>query len=1623
MNHFSFAESELRILEMQPTPLAVYQFVDRHVYTLALSDGFLKLFGYSDRADAYRLSNQNALCNTHPDDVARVGDAVHRFAVDDEPYEVIFRAKRYEGQGETCRIVHGVGRHIYTDSGVRLAYVWFTDEGEYTGDDDTQASTLNQAFNSALHDESFLKANYYDNLTGLPNMIHFFALAGEGKAALDALGRRSAILYFDLNGMKNYNANFSFAEGDRLLKAFAQVLERAFGNENCCHINADRFVVFAEEQGLEPTLRRVFRETKALNGGNSLPVRVGIYSFGIEDVSMSAACDRAKYACDTLPKSDISGFLAYNREMRSEIHRRRYILSHLDRAISEKWIQVYYQPIVRAVNGRVCDEEALARWIDPVEGFLSPADFIPTLESAGMIYKLDLYVVDQVLEKIRTLQAEGLYIVPQSINLSRTDFDACDMVEEIRRRVDEAGIGRDKLTIEITESILGRDFEFIRTQVDRFRSLGFAVWMDDFGSGYSSLDVLQSIRFDLIKFDMSFMRKLEEGDSGKIILTELMKMATALGVDTICEGVETQEQARFLQTIGCSKLQGYYFLKPVPLGTILERYRKGLQIGFENPNETGYYDAVGRINLYDLSFMARVDKNVYQNTFDTIPMGIIEISQSGDRVRFVRFNPSYRSFMSRVAGRDVSDSQSWFPAPQTGPGYVFMRQVRDCCLNRERIFIDEQTWDGTVVHSFARRVFTNPITGDSAIAVAILSIERPREHAISTEYAGLLKGNAQFREEAGMGQKIAELQESVASLLTHMPGMTFSKDVATGRYLACNQAFAIYAQRESPEDVVGLTDYEIFDRETARHFAEDDQKALSMDTPYVFYEDVRDAAGHQKKFQTTKLKFIDSAGRQCLLGLCQDVTEAERIRQERDTTLAAYEEAWNASVIYARLNAITGNFICIYVVDPQTGCYREFSTTADFEKSFAQAKEGDDFFAALREGIRRFSHPDDVKRVLASLSKARVMEEIQRSGIFTLNYRLMMGEQPRYVQMSAAMVEEKEGSRLIVGVNDVDAQVRQREIDQEIARQKDIYDQITSSLAEQYDTLYYIDIENNTYVEISATDEYRKLNVPATGNDFFAESRRSIRRYVHPEDQEKVMRLHYKDVMLENLKQGHSFSMNWRLVVDGEVRYIRHTEVLSRDGQHIIVCIKNIDAEVRASLALKETQRKSVTYTQIAERLAAHYDMIYYIDCESEQYVELSASKKKSGELKIQEEGEHFFETARINANRLIHPEDLERIKLFLDRDSLISRLEDRRQITEDYRLVMDGGKTQFTRMSVSYSSDHSHFIICVENRDEDVRREQEHLAALSMANEMARRDELTHTKNKTAYREMESELQQQIDGDRAPFCIVVCDINDLKRINDTRGHKAGDAYIRAACALICRVFSHSPVFRIGGDEFVVVLREQDYEMRDSLMAGLKQQVEENLRAGDGPVVACGLSEYQPGVDQKTSDVFNRADSRMYLDKTRLKERKLLQHNHSAGHGGDIPMITGERRMLLDRLFGAFQVIAGNGYLYLCDMKYDFSRWSQSAVARYGLPSEYMYGAGDIWENQIHPEDRALYHRDINRIFFGNGSEHALSYRARRVTGEYDACTCQGVVLRDASGKPDYFIGTIRNHTNDTEHS
>ena len=720
MEKYQFDPATRALIEDSEVPVAVYQFVDRRVVTLALSAGFCALFGFDDRADAYHVMDHDMYRDTHPDDASRVADIALRFATEGGDYNAIYRTKRGDGY---C-IVHALGRHIYAPAGERLAVIWYTDEGLYVPDGGAFENHLSESFNRAMRENTLYHENHFDALTGLPGMSYFFELARAGMARMLSLGQQPAMLFFDLCGMKLYNQTNGYSEGDLLIRATARALVKHFSNENCSRFAQDHFAVYTVyTPALEQTLEEIFAEALQFNGGKTLPLRVGIYLPRGDSAEISSACDLAKAACDVNRRSYVSCFHYYDENMMTDALRRQRILEDLDPAIAEGRIAVYYQPIVRAANGRVCSEEALARWTDREGRIHTPAEFIGVLEDARLIYKLDLHVLELALEKMRQQASDGLYVVPVSINLSRADFAGCDVVAEICRRVDASGLGRDMVNIEITESIIGGDFDFMKAQIDRFHAQGFRVWMDDFGSGYSSLDVLQSMPVDVIKFDMRFMQQFDSGDKSRIILTELMKMAVGLGIDTVCEGVEREDQVYFLREIGCSRLQGYYYTKPLPLAEVFRRYETGMQIGFENPAETEYFDALSRVYLYDLSSITSEEADTFRHYFSTVPMAVIEVKD--DSTRFTRVNQAYRDFMARTFRLDLSNLDRAFEQTPPGPGAPFVAMLHKCCEEGGRAMFDEVMPDGTTVHSFMRRVAEDPVTHTTAAAVAVLAITGP----------------------------------------------------------------------------------------------------------------------------------------------------------------------------------------------------------------------------------------------------------------------------------------------------------------------------------------------------------------------------------------------------------------------------------------------------------------------------------------------------------------------------------------------------------------------------------------------------------------------------------------------------------------------------------------------------------------------------------------------------------------------------------------------------------------------------------------------------------------------------------------------------------------------------------
>lgn len=432
-------------------------------------------------------------------------------------------------------------------------------------------------------------------------------------------------------------------------------------------------------------------------------------------------------------------------------------------------------------------------------------------------------------------------------------------------------------------------------------------------------------------------------------------------------------------------------------------------------------------------------------------------------------------------------------------------------------------------------------------------------------------------------------------------------------------------------------------------------------------------------------------------------------------------------------------------------------------------------------------------------------------------------------------------------------------------------------------------------------------------------------------------------------------------------------------------------------------------FNQIAYSLAKHYECVYYINLETGRYsVFADEAFIKSSEFPT--EGENIYVDAVKNADQFIHPDDLKLMTETYKKETVISNLSRNGHHMVSFRTVAGGRITHMRHVEI-LCEDKIHALFCLENIEKEYCEKEEQKRNLQSAELRARRDELTGVKNSNAFKEYTNSIDQSIlSGEELRFGVVMCDINDLKTINDTRGHNSGDEAIQATSRLICKVFQHSPVFRVGGDEFIVVLSGNDYDQRDQLLNSLREESDTNRRMLSGPVVASGISVFGKE-DKNFTDVMKRADRCMYENKAKLKSLNTIDVFKNMGKL-DSP-IPDERKRRLDALFGALLTVAGGGYIFINDMHYDFSRWSLSLVDDFGLESEYMYHADSIWLEHVCPEDVQICKDAVNIGLKGNAELRPISYRAIKKDGTVVVMSTRGFILSDKNGDPEYFGGII----------
>ena len=880
-------------------------------------------------------------------------------------------------------------------------------------------------------DREIISSTERDVLTGLFNREFFYRYAEQFDLYHQNLQMDAIVV--DIYHFHMINERFGSEYGDEVLRRIAEKLRDAVKNDDgiVCRREADTFMIYCPHGKDYGKLLEAASVGLGAVGGvnNRVRLRMGVYEDVDKSLNVERRFDRAQMAADTVRIGFSNNISIYDASLHEKELFAEQLIESFPAALAEKQIKVYYQPKfdVRPDVPVLASAEALVRWVHPKFGMISPGVFIPLFEENGVIRQLDRYVWRETAAQLGEWKKRFGMTVPVSVNVSRIDMYDHDLIEYLRSLLAENSLSASELILEITESAYTNDSEQIIETVNELRRIGFRIEMDDFGSGYSSLNMISTLPIDALKLDMQFIRTAFSEKKDTRLIEVIIDIADYLAVPVIAEGVETQEQMLALKAMGCDMVQGYYFSKPVPA----EEYER---------------------------FLAERAKQV----------------------------------------------------------------------------------------------------GESA--------------------------------ESGI--------------------LTFDKG-------------------------------------------------------------------------------------------------------ERN------------------------------------------------ESSFGK---------------------------------------------------------------------------------------------------------ISRALSSDYESIYYVDVNNNHYVRFSSAGRYDELEIAQSGSDFFVDMLKDIPRIIHGSDRERVIMSLGKENLMSRLSSGRSFSMIYRLIIDGEPVYYS-LKAVRADDSHMVIGISNVNDQIRND---EESNVQSlVSFSSIARSLAQDYFCIYYVNLDNNHFVEYSADESYH-KLNIEKGGNDFFDLSRDNFARVGHPDDLGMFLEAFTKENILKAIDEKRTFTLTYRLMLNGRST-YVHMKVSTLPDEEdhHVVIGISKIDAQMRREQEFALALRAAN----RDALTGVKSLNAYKDVSAEINSHIVTDTAEdFAVAVCDVNGLKAVNDTQGHHAGDEYIRGACRVICGVFKHSPVFRIGGDEFVALLSGADFEHREALLEIMEDANREAIESGDA-TIACGIAEYRPGEDSSLSEVFDRADAAMYERKRKMKEK------------------------------------------------------------------------------------------------------------------------------------------------------
>lgn len=414
---------------------------------------------------------------------------------------------------------------------------------------------------------------YRDKLTGASNLEKFKIDADQ--IIEEHKNKKFAVIYADFENFKYVNDVFGYEYGDSILKEYVTILKNSMSTlDTFCRVSADNFVImrcYDKKENLLDQQKKVDEQISefAMNSKNkyyiSLYCGICCVEDVIEQIKVAGLVERANFAKMTVKNQTINRYAFYNESIRNKMRAEKAIENQMRSALETKQFVVYLQPKVSLTSNKINCSEALVRWIMPIRGMVPPDEFIPIFEKNMFIVSLDQYVMEEVCRWLRRQMDEGYPVKPVSVNVSKMQLYEAEFVKTYASIKNKYGIPENMLEIEFTESVVFENFPQLLQIVDNLKREGFRCSLDDFGKGYSSLNLLKNLPVDVLKLDGLFFDEQENRAKARTVITGIVSMVKNLHIEIVAEGVEKEEQVEFLRKIGCDLVQGYVFYRPMPM--------------------------------------------------------------------------------------------------------------------------------------------------------------------------------------------------------------------------------------------------------------------------------------------------------------------------------------------------------------------------------------------------------------------------------------------------------------------------------------------------------------------------------------------------------------------------------------------------------------------------------------------------------------------------------------------------------------------------------------------------------------------------------------------------------------------------------------------------------------------------------------------------------------------------------------------------------------------------------------------------------------------------------------------------------------------------------------------------